>query len=108
MRSQFSSGVSGQIAPENSIQMPQATTGRCAQISLGRQATSQPPSTTKITNNRCRISTVSASARQIMRAPYAANGSGLEDERHPQAHPVTRDLVVLDRDFLVGRSEERR
>ena len=83
MRSQFSSGVSGQIAPENSIQMPQATTGRCAQISFGRQATSQPPSTTKITNSRCRISTVSASTRQIMRAPTprVAQGSRMNVTR---------------------------
>ena len=62
-RSEFSSGVSGQIQPRSSISAPQAAAGRCRAAIQGQRSAGSPPTTTNATNSACTPTTRSARKR---------------------------------------------
>src|SRR6266513_436717 len=64
-RSHCSRGVSGQIHPLNSTTAPHAAAGRCSHTMRGHHNANSPPKRTNRTKARCRITTPSASSRNM-------------------------------------------
>ena len=56
-RRSFSSGVSGQMPPEISIQAPHAKQGMCAQGAHAQRSASNPPNITNRMNAKCATTT---------------------------------------------------